>query len=337
VPLQFLTETGLVGALLALGGLALLGWVAVRNVLARPAGAERGFAAALLAGAFAWSLHLWVDWDWDIPGVTVPVLILLGVLVARPRSQVAVAAERRRMASRGLVLAAGGIAAFVAAVLVALPAVADSLTSSALSASSTGRAADLRSGERKAALAKRLNPFAVEPLFAQASIAQRGNRPRKAAQLLVDAVDRQPDNPQTWSRLLVIQGLLDDSGGLLRSINVLLALDPVGTVRGGVRSQYTFYDPARSASATGTPLPEKLATPKPAPRRPAPQTGTGTPAPSTGTGNGTSRTPTQTTPTPATPTPTPTPAPTPTPTPAPKSTPKATPKTPSGDPFRHEG
>ena len=68
VPLEFLTETGLVGALLALGGLALLVLAAVRGVRAREAGPERAFACALLAGVFAWSLHIWVDWDWEIPG-----------------------------------------------------------------------------------------------------------------------------------------------------------------------------------------------------------------------------------------------------------------------------
>ncbi len=68
VPLEFLTETGLVGALLALGGLALLVLAAIRGVRAREVGPERAFACALLAGVFAWSLHIWVDWDWEIPG-----------------------------------------------------------------------------------------------------------------------------------------------------------------------------------------------------------------------------------------------------------------------------
>ena len=55
VPLEFLTETGLVGALLALGGLALLIVAAVRGLRARPPGTERAFAGALLAGVAAWS------------------------------------------------------------------------------------------------------------------------------------------------------------------------------------------------------------------------------------------------------------------------------------------
>ena len=47
VPLQFLAETGIVGALLALGGLGLLGWAAVAR-LRQAQGRERRYVAALV-------------------------------------------------------------------------------------------------------------------------------------------------------------------------------------------------------------------------------------------------------------------------------------------------
>ncbi len=260
VPLEFLTETGLVGALLALGGLALLVLAAVRGVRARAAGPERAFACALLAGVFAWSLHIWVDWDWEIPGVTLAVLIALGVLAAIPRPDLPSPPSEPR--GRGLKMALGAAAACVVAALAALPAVAESLSSAALTDASGGSAADLRSGERKAALAKRLNPLSVEPLFAQAAIAERGNQPRKAARLFVDAVDLQPDNPDTWNRLLRFQVLLDDAGGTSASLATLFRLDPVLSFRSATFAAGAAYDPARSASATGTPLPEKLRRPR---------------------------------------------------------------------------
>ncbi|HYI37490.1 MAG TPA: O-antigen ligase family protein, partial [Thermoleophilaceae bacterium] len=191
VPLEFLTETGLVGALLALGGLGLLGLAALRGVRARAPGPEKAFACALLAGVFAWSLHIWVDWDWEIPGVTLGVLIALGVLAAAPPTGGPPAMVRERR-ERGPALALGAAALFAVAASAALPAVSQSLTSAALSDAARNTAADLASGERKAALAKRLNPLSAEPLFVQASIAERGNQPRKAARLFVDAVDLQP-------------------------------------------------------------------------------------------------------------------------------------------------
>ena len=155
-------------------------------------------------------------------------------------------------------MALGAAAAFAVAALAALPALAQSLTSAAYRRGGRAAAADLRAGERKAALAKRLNPLSVDPLFAQASIAERGNQPRKAARLLVDAVDLQPDNPDTWNRLLRFQALLDDTGGAASTLRPLFGLDPVLVFQVSGGSITSAYDPGRSASATGTPLPEKL-------------------------------------------------------------------------------
>lgn len=338
VPLEFLTETGLVGALLGLGGLALLGVAATRGVLARPPGNERAFAAALLAGAFAWTLHGWVDWDWDIPGVTLPALALLGVLVARPPgpATIATADPAAARGSRGLKLAAGGVMACVAIALAALPAAAESLTDTALTRAADNSASGLRAGEEKAALAKRLNPFSVAPVFAQASIAERGNQPDAAAGLLVEAVDRQPDNPQTWTRLLRFQVLVNDSSAALRSSYALLALDPVAAFRTSGFVGGAVYDPARSASSTGTPLPEKVKAPPPPVASPAPLPPPGDQVPRRpGARDKTPTTPT----TPPKPAPAPTPAPrsAPAPKPKPRPTPKRAPSAPPGEPFRLEG
>ncbi|MGH2841578.1 MAG: O-antigen ligase family protein, partial [Solirubrobacteraceae bacterium] len=85
MPLQFLAETGLIGALLVLGGLGVLLFTALDRVRAMGPGRQRDIAVALFAGAVAWLVHSFVDWDWDIPGVTLPALLFIGVLVAIPR------------------------------------------------------------------------------------------------------------------------------------------------------------------------------------------------------------------------------------------------------------
>jgi O-antigen ligase len=79
-PMQFLAEVGVVGAVLGLGALLALLWAAVQRVRART---DSDLAGALLAAAAAWFVHALIDWDWDIPGVTVPALVFLGVLGAR--------------------------------------------------------------------------------------------------------------------------------------------------------------------------------------------------------------------------------------------------------------
>ncbi len=327
VPLEFLSETGLIGAGLALGGLALLAMAAARTVLARPPGRERGFAAALLVGAGAWGLHTLVDWDWDIPGVTVPALIFLGVLAARPPGTPREFVGQSPATGRGVKLALGGVAAVLVIALAALPAIAKDLTSDALSQAAKNTEADLTAAGETAALAKRLNPFAVEPVFAQAAIAERGNQPAAAAALLVEAVERQPDNPATWARLGRFQVLLDDSRGAVRSLLAAARLDPA-TAAIYALAPFASYDERRSATASGTPLPLPLPEP-PAVALPAPPPDGQAPPPPP------SPTPVPgPTPAPAPPAPAPAP-PAPAPDPAPPREPPA--PQPGGDPFRLEG
>ncbi|MBA3305513.1 MAG: O-antigen ligase family protein, partial [Thermoleophilaceae bacterium] len=216
VPLEFLSETGLIGAGLGLGGLALLGVVATRTARRGGDPRERAYAATMVVGAAAWGLHTLVDWDWDIPGVTLPVLLFLGVLAARPPS---LGPTHRVGGGRRPVRFVLGAAALVAVMaLAALPALSEKLTDDALTQAATNTKADLDEAGRKAALAKRLNPFAVEPVFAQAAIAERGNQAAAAGDLLVDAVERQPDNPSTWIRLARFQVLLNDPGAAVKSL-----------------------------------------------------------------------------------------------------------------------
>ena len=129
-----------------------------------------------------------------------------------------------------------------------LPALSEHLTDDALARAGGGTAADLREAQETAALAKRLNPFAVEPVFAQAAIAERGNQPAAAAGLLVEAVERQPSNPSAWTRLARFQLAVGDSRGALRSILTAASLDRRGSPRSCCPSR-------RSTTRTAPPPP----------------------------------------------------------------------------------
>ena len=85
MPLQFLAETGLIGGLLALLAFGLLVASAIRRVISFPAGRERLVGAALLAGTAAYLVHGLYDWDWNIPAVSLPALVFLGVVAGSPR------------------------------------------------------------------------------------------------------------------------------------------------------------------------------------------------------------------------------------------------------------
>jgi hypothetical protein len=75
--LETAAELGIVGLLalgLMLGG---VGWAARRALRA-----NAPLAAGLTAGALVWLLHASIDWDWQLPAVTLPAIALAGALIA---------------------------------------------------------------------------------------------------------------------------------------------------------------------------------------------------------------------------------------------------------------
>lgn len=154
------------------------------------------------------------------------------------------------------------------------------MASDALALAAGGNKEELVVAARKAETASRLNPFSVQPLFAGASIAQRSGQPEKAGELFTEAIERQPENAITWFRLAGFQVLLADSPAALRSVATARSLDPQNALLAFVQLS-ALFDERRSATATGTPLPERLdqpggASPTPpppargAPARPSP-------------------------------------------------------------------
>ncbi|MFL5894019.1 MAG: O-antigen ligase family protein [Thermoleophilaceae bacterium] len=262
VPLQFLAETGVVGALLALAALALLTTAAGRRAAAGvraaragiPPGREHGYAVALLAAVLAWLVHMWFDWDWDIPGVTLPLVAFLGLLAARPLGAPALALAPARsgpvIGRRVAALVLGAALAAAVAVSAALPSLANDHLQSATAAFASG---NLEEAVREADIARRLDPVDVDGLLLESRAAVRRTQFRLAARLLTDAVHRQPDNPDVWfdvGRLELIAGNLAKMRAAARR---MLVLDPVGSYG---RVFFLSNDlGARSATATGTPLP----------------------------------------------------------------------------------
>ncbi len=81
-PMQLLAELGLPGALL---WLALIGVALVRAAVVRFRSAEWGkqvVLAAMTAATLSWFIHSSADWLWQLAGVTVPAIMLLGGLIA---------------------------------------------------------------------------------------------------------------------------------------------------------------------------------------------------------------------------------------------------------------
>ncbi len=274
VPLQFLAETGIVGALLVLGGVGLLFWVAFDRVRRMAAGREREMAIALFAAACAWLAHGLVDWDWDIPGVTVPVLLFLGVLVAtRVPARRGGAFSRRdtSVAARSLTLGLACIVLGLFVVSAGLPMVADSKSSRALAVSNDAGEDELKSAAAEADLAARLDPTAVRSLLAAAAIEQGRGRLLDAKRYLLQAVERQPYSSAAWERLLRLALATADRRGADAATRRLLELDPLGQGARGLANRLVIFrvPSGSSPTATGTPLSPAFPTAA-APATPAP-------------------------------------------------------------------
>ena len=262
VPLQWLAEDGLVGFLLAAGALLALLAAALARVLALPWRVEgsppaRGASAALLAVAVAWGVHSGFEWNWDIPAVTMPMLLCLGVLAARPPGSSA-----GPVRARGAALAGVALAAVCFAVSAALPAIAATQTTAALAAVGRDDVSEgqLEDAASQADLAARLNPLAADPLVAAADIAERRKRLEEARAYLLQAVRREPYDSDAWVNLIRAEFLRGDRAGTRRTSVEALALDPIGAQAIGLayRARQNSVLPGESGSATGSPLPTQV-------------------------------------------------------------------------------
>jgi hypothetical protein len=82
LPLEMAAELGLVG-LLGFG--LLVGGVGVAGT--RALGRHPALAPGPIAGATVWFLHAAIDWDWQIPAVTLPAIVMAGALVAASETE----------------------------------------------------------------------------------------------------------------------------------------------------------------------------------------------------------------------------------------------------------
>jgi tetratricopeptide (TPR) repeat protein len=270
--MQLLAETGLIGALLALGGLLALTVAAARRAWTLPdapprAGPEqqpgpaepsRLMAAALAAAAVAWLFHGLYDWDLDIPGASIPALVFLGVLAgrARPGGRPPILAP----AARAVALATVTLAACAVALSAILPAWADSKAKHALATADAHHSpAALQDAARDAELAARLDPVSGQPLLALAAIDQARGRPLAARAAILRAIRRTPSSSDAWAELARLEGRLHDLNGTTLAVARALALDPRNLgIRGYLLGvALSRYLPNGSATATGTPLPEQ--------------------------------------------------------------------------------
>lgn len=172
VPLQFLSETGIVGFLLFLvaAGAALVGAARARGAAA--------VALAIAVGVFF--VHLVADVDWDYVATCGPMFFVAGALAVR-------GAAPPSPSRRPLVAAAAVLCAFAAIYSLAAPWLAQRslATASTLSQVKHAHAYD---------------PLSTDVLTEWAAFESAVN-PQRALQLYRDAVSLEPQNEATWTAL----------------------------------------------------------------------------------------------------------------------------------------
>jgi hypothetical protein len=218
VPLQQLADGGVVALALFLA-LVSAGTAVCVCALRRTGADERPAAIALVAAPVAYLLHALVDYSWDFLAVTAPTMLALGVLAGVGR-------EAGPLARRPLL----GVGAVVAALVVLVSFAAPRLAESAVRGST--EALDAGDVDRARARAERgmtWNPLSTEPILALARIEERSRDLPAAARRYREAVDLQPENPETLYALglfeLEARKRMCDA---YRYLNDAWTLDPAG-------------------------------------------------------------------------------------------------------------
>jgi tetratricopeptide (TPR) repeat protein len=225
VPIQQLAEGGLGGLALFLA-LVVAAAAACTCAVRRLEGGERSAAIALVAAPTAYGLHALVDYNWDFLATAAPTMVALGVLAAvgRPPG----VRKRRPLLGVSAVL-------LVAAVLVSFsfPRLAErSVRSSTLALDEQ----QYQKAYDQARRARFFNPLAVDPIFALARVAERRGEHATAERRYIQAVELQPENPDTWYALGLYEfQVLDNMCAAYRFFNNAYTLDPSGNqwIEGG--------------------------------------------------------------------------------------------------------
>ena len=216
LPLQFLSETGIVGGLLA-GAAALAGLLAVAAAVRRLTGPERAAALALAIAVTVFVAHSFVDWDWEFLALGAPVFAAFGVLIG----------ERAAPGPRRLLPALAALVVLATALVsLASPWLAERKVNSAYAAIDAGRAGE---GASDAEDAAGLNPLSVEPLFAESLARSALGDLDGARASLREAIDVQPANAAAWYELGLFElYVAGNPEGALAPLEQSYALDPYG-------------------------------------------------------------------------------------------------------------
>lgn len=242
VELRTLTQTGVLGSLLALVGLAaalLAAWRAIRG----PDPLAASVAAAALGAFGYWTVHGSVDWFWEFAGLGAPAFAMLGLAcaLAPPRPPAPARAEAEQDGStageprrgpmsavgragwaRALAIGACGLLAVVAALSLAGPWL------SRLEVQDAARIWPRSPGTAYSRLSQAadLNPIGDEAYLVAGSIALRFGELGRADHAFASALQRSPDDAYATLERGAIASTRGDRAAALTLLSRAVALNP---------------------------------------------------------------------------------------------------------------
>lgn len=227
LPLRLLSQTGVVGTLLFVVGLAAAAIAALRN-RARLDPLVGGSIAACVAACVYWLVQGAVDVLWEIPAVAGAALGLLGLAASRVVTSPLLRAREpgptgtRARALRAAVVAAGALVVGGVCTLLVLPWLSSVYTTSGARVWRT----DPQLAYDRLELAASLAPLDAEPLVVEGSIALRRRDLERARSLFLRAAERDPTNWYAYTQLGLLEGSVGDYEAAARYLAESLRLNP---------------------------------------------------------------------------------------------------------------
>jgi O-antigen ligase len=243
VELRTLTQTGLLGGLLALAGLSAA-LLAVALALRQPDPLARTVAAAALAGFGYWLVHGSFDWFWEFAGLGAPAFAMLGIACALAPARAASWASRAPAPApegpQGLVPASrgpralahsGGRPLAIAAVAMVSLAAAASLATPWLSQLELQSAARVWTSAPQTAYARlndaaQLNPLSDAAYLLAGSIALRYGELARAERQFSLALERSPGDAYATLERGAIASAKGQRAAALALLEQAVRLDP---------------------------------------------------------------------------------------------------------------
>lgn len=240
--LETLAELGLVGGVLLL--IALVAMLA--PFVAGLFGRERLLNAAFVAAGAAWLLHAGLDWDWEMPVLTLWLFAASGC---------ALAARRGRLLEGRTIAWPVRVAVAAACALVALTPASVALSQERLDAAAKAfRDGDCAEAEREARDAISALSSRAEPYELLAYCAARRGEDGIALRRMRQAMEREPGSWKLRYGLAVVRGVAGlDPRRAARSARRLNPLEEL--TRGGVERFATDRPRAWMREARSAPLP----------------------------------------------------------------------------------